>query len=76
MHTYESDPILMEDGVERIVTIHHNGDFSGDAIVVVTTPPECLRAPDDEWRIPAKALKNICRQAVIYEAIAAIENLM
>jgi hypothetical protein len=70
---------MMDDGVERVVTIHHNGDFSGDAIVVLATLPDVPGLNIDgrvEWRIPGTVLKSICRQAVIYEAIEAIENLM
>lgn len=65
MHT-----TVVETESERI-TVHHNGDWSGDAIV--------CREDGSETRIPGKLLvaigKMAAKEVVVSAVIAAVEDL-
>lgn len=57
MHTWSDDEIYkMEDGVNRTVAIIHNGDFSGDARIIIDEHK--FNSTPVELRIPAEALKK------------------
>lgn len=59
MHTFEHEN----------VTIQHNGDFSGDAIVTLD------EAPEKEMRIPCKSLVAFSKMATLREVVYAIEAM-
>lgn len=56
------------------VTIHHNGDNSGDAIVRVETETN-KGVVSNELRIPCEALVNFARARTIDEIISKLEEM-
>jgi hypothetical protein len=57
------------DGVEY--RVHHNGDWSGEAIVVVPGPV----GGRIEFKLPGMLLRACGREAALQEAVAAIEEI-
>lgn len=64
MHTFEHKT----DGVK--VTIQHNGDYSGDAMVWVSRPGTI-----EEFEIPCEALVAFSEEATRSRLISALENI-
>lgn len=61
MHTWSDNEIYkMEDGVTRSFAIIHNGDFSGDARIVVDE--HAFNSKPVELRVPAQALKKFAAE--------------
>lgn len=56
------------------VTIHHNGDNSGDAIVRVETESD-KGVVSNEFRVPCEALVNFARARTISEIIGILEQI-
>jgi hypothetical protein len=95
MHTFEwtnEDPHPFPEDISQpgdVVYIHHNGDYSGEAIISV--PAEFAKRMIDsysseppydgtnqgrmEFKLPAKLLAAFSKEATISGAIAALENL-
>lgn len=74
-HTYTwTDP---ETGFQ--IYVHHNGDMSGEALIVAV--PELCQAklPGDgtvEVTLPAKFLVAFARNATVHDAIEKLEELI
>lgn len=72
MHTFRHDPTGL--------TIHHNGDYSGDALVLVSES-SLERCSDSDGRVyyemtvPCAALVAFSREAVLDAAVVALEGL-
>lgn len=64
-HTFEYGPVQGDDGVDRILTVIHNGDWSGDAIMSIKTVSS---SHSFEMKIPGKALMalaaDMCRDSL------------
>lgn len=95
MHTFdweddrphkELDAIKCPDD-DQMVYIHHNGDYSGDAIVnvPVTVWDQIIvsseMSPSSggqrvEFKLPAKLLADFSRNATVHEVIGVIEDMM
>lgn len=63
------------------IYVQHNGDMSGDAIVIV--PSEHVRIDGQKpmaavvhIQLPAKMLDSFSRNATVHDAIAALEDLI
>lgn len=71
MHSFHfTEP---ETGVQ--VNIHHNGDYSGDAKVVIVRPSAERPDADEEWfTVPCAALIKFAGEAVRDKIIALIED--
>lgn len=75
---------------DQRVYIHHNGDYSGDATIVMpsemarqvlnsfrTTPPyDGTNQGRTEIKLPARMLADFARQATVREAIGALEDML
>lgn len=58
-----------------VYTIHHNGDWSGDAIIQRRNLVDKSPRPFEEWTLPARLFVVLCREAVIADAVQALEEL-
>lgn len=67
MHSFH----FTEPGTGRDVHIHHHGDYSGDAIVVVQADSETVL----ECKVPCAALVQFAGEAARNKIIAAIEDV-
>lgn len=72
MHTYHHD--------ETNISIHHNGDYSGDALVVFQEQPVIEEHTGVEGtyyvlRVPCAPLAQFARWAVLSEVVSAVEEL-
>lgn len=56
------------------VTIHHNGDYSGDAIVLVENESD-KGVVSNEFRIPCEALVNFSKAGIINQIISKLEQM-
>ena len=64
-HTFEYGPVQGDDGVDRILTVIHNGDWRGDATVIMKP---FSTSHSFEMKIPGKALMalaaDMCRNSL------------
>ncbi len=70
-HVWEYGPAQGEDGVERVVTIVHNGDWSGDATIVTKT---VSTNHSFEMKVPGKCLRSFAADLFRDEMIGMVEN--
>jgi hypothetical protein len=75
-------------GDDQMIYVHHNGDYSGDAILnvprdlyyalarsVVTSTNPVTHKERVEFKLPAKLLADFSRQATVREVIDVVENM-
>lgn len=70
-HTWEYPPTQGEDGVDRVVTIIHNGDWSGDATIDIRT---VSTSHSFEMKVPGKVLKALAADMLRDEVVDLIQN--
>lgn len=70
-HTFEFGPAQGDDGVDRVFTVIHNGDWSGDATLIIRT---VSTSHSFEMKVPGVALKSLAAEMLRDELVDLVQN--
>lgn len=70
-HTFEFGPVQDENGVDRSLTVIHNGDWSGDATLIMKT---VSTSHSFEMKVPGVALKALAAEMLRDELVDLVQN--
>lgn len=70
-HTFEYGPTQGDDGVDRVLTVIHNGDWSGDATMIIKT---ISTSHSFEMKVPGVALKALAAEMLRNDLISLVEQ--
>lgn len=70
-HTFEYGPVQDVHGVDRILTVIHNGDWSGDATMIIKT---VSTSHSFEMKVPGVALKALAAEMLRDELVDLVQN--
>ena len=70
-HTFEYGPTQGDDGVDRVLTVIHNGNWSGDAILIMRT---VSTNHSFEMKVPGLALKALAAEMLRDELVDLVQN--
>lgn len=70
-HTFEFGPTQCDDGVDRVLIVIHNGDWSGDATMIIKT---VSTSHSFEMKVPGVALKALAAEMLRDELVDLVQN--